>query len=85
MPELTGSRCRCGVCKRTFRNLAAFDAHGPHRGGCGDPTAVGLVEQGGIWATPEGHAAADGLRQRLETVRTSRSPVAQTAEEATTR
>lgn len=82
MIELTSSRCRCGVCKRTFRNLAGFDAHRPDRNGCGDPAAVGLVEQGGIWATPEGHAQTEAFAQRLKTARTASRGGAQSDERA---
>jgi hypothetical protein len=76
MAELTGGRCLCRCCDRTFRNLAAFDAHRPDRDGCGDPTAAGLVERGGLWATPEGHAAAEHFRQHRHSGRagTRRSP-----------
>jgi hypothetical protein len=69
MVELIGSRCRCSVCGRTFRNLAGFDAHRPDRGGCGDPAAAGLVERGGIWATPEGHAQMELRARQLKTLR----------------
>lgn len=55
LPLLPGSsRCRCGICGRTFRNLTGFDAHRP--GDCLDPTALGMIERDGLWATPEGHA-----------------------------
>jgi hypothetical protein len=79
-PELTGTRCRCSVCHRTFRNLAAFDAHRPDRNGCGDPAAVGLIERDGLWATPEGHAQREALAQRLETARTATHPQTQSGE-----
>lgn len=82
-PELTGSRCRCAACKRTFRNLAGFDAHRPDRDGCGDPAKAGLVEQGGIWATPEGHVQTQAFAQRLKSARTAAHPVPQSDEQET--
>jgi hypothetical protein len=78
--ELVGSRCRCSVCGRTFRNLAGFDAHRPDRGGCGDPAAAGLVERGGLWATPEGHAQMEVRARQLKTLRTATCGPAQSAE-----
>jgi len=84
MAELTGGRCLCRRCGRTFRNLGAFDAHQPHRDGCGDPAAAGLVELDGLWATPEGHAQRETSARRLETVRTSAHRLPQSTEEATT-
>lgn len=67
---------RCGTCGRDFRNVDGFDRHREH-GACLDPATVGLVERGGVWATPEGHAAADESRRRLEAARSRRSPVSQ--------
>lgn len=77
-PGSTACLCRC--CGRTFRNLAGFDAHHPDRNGCGDPAAAGLVEQDGLWATPEGHAQRQLLAERLETMRSAPSPGTQTDE-----
>ena len=78
MAELTGGRCVCRRCGRIFRNLAGFDAHRPDRDGCGDPTAAGLVQRDGLWATPEGHAQT----QQLNTLRTAAHPAPQSAEHA---
>lgn len=85
VPELSGSRCLCRPCGRVFRNLAGFDGHRPHRDGCGDPATVGLVEQDGIWATPQGHAQREASARRLATVRTARSPQTQTDDRQETR
>lgn len=43
-----------GICGRTFRNVAGFDAHQP--GDCLDPATLGMIEEDALWATPEGHA-----------------------------
>ena len=59
--------CHCSTCGRTFRNLAGFDAHRP--GDCVDPTTLGMIEDGGLWATPESHARAAADRARLAAVR----------------
>lgn len=74
------SLARCATCGRDFRNVEGFDRH--RAGGqCLDPATLGYVERGGVWATPEGHAAADEARRRLETARSRRSPVSQSGEQ----
>lgn len=64
----TGTRCRdscqrpvtaqahCSVCHRTFRGIAHFDRH-RRDGRCIPPADLGLVDDGGVWTTPEGAAA----------------------------
>jgi hypothetical protein len=59
-----GSQAHCSVCHLTFRAVGDFTRH-RRDGRCVDLAAMGLVERGGVWATPEGHAAAEGARAML--------------------
>jgi hypothetical protein len=57
------SQAHCTVCHRTFGGIRYFDAHRCN-GWCLDPTNLGLVDENGLWTTPEGHErrAADTAR-----------------------
>lgn len=46
--------CHCSVCHRTMRGVRYFDDH-RRDGECIDLPAMGLRENNGLWATPEGH------------------------------
>jgi hypothetical protein len=59
-----GSQAHCSVCHSTLRSVSDFDRH-RRGGGCTELAAMGLVERDGVWATPEGHAAAEGARAML--------------------
>jgi hypothetical protein len=43
-----------------MRTVTNFEDH-RSGGRCLDLTSIGLVEEDGLWATPEGHAAKDRL------------------------
>lgn len=63
-PAAGSSQCHCGVCHSSVRALSHFDQH-RQEGWCLDLPALGFVEVDGMWATPEGHAAADRARGML--------------------
>lgn len=73
-PPVAGtSQCHCRVCHSSVRALGQFDQH-RQDGWCLDLAALGLVEVDGMWATPEGHAAADRARDLLAASRRTASP-----------
>jgi hypothetical protein len=59
-----GSQAHCGTCHQTTRTTGDWQRH-RQDGWCLNLASLGLVEQGGIWATPEGHVAADRAREML--------------------
>ena len=60
----TQSQAHCSVCHSSMRSVSFFDQHRMD-GWCLDLPALGLIEVGGLWATPEGHAQRDASRAML--------------------
>lgn len=59
----SASQAHCSVCHVSMSGVSYFDDHRVN-GFCVDPLTLGLVEQDGLWSTPEGHQrrAADSAR-----------------------
>lgn len=69
------SQAHCAACHRTLGSVRDFDRHRV-AGACADLASLGLVERGGLWATPEGHERREGDGARLRQSRASRGLVA---------
>lgn len=63
-PPIGDSQAHCSVCHCTLRAISDFDRH-RRDGWCLDLPALGLVDVDRLWATPEGHAAAQRSRDLL--------------------
>ncbi len=64
----TPSQAHCGACHITMRTVTDFDRH-RRDGQCLDPAAIGLVQVGRLWATPEGHRERERDVARLADAR----------------
>lgn len=60
------SEAHCGSCHKHWRNVSGFDAH-RRNGTCVIPD--GYEQSDGVWATREGHLAAERAREVLESAR----------------
>lgn len=63
-----GSEAHCSVCHQTMSGVSYFDDH-RRDGRCVPLTDLGLVEQDGLWTTPEGHASRAASAERLAALR----------------
>ena len=65
------THCHCGLCHVTFATLDSFEAHlirapkSPVVSGCKPPASLGLVDDNGVWRTPEGLKMAQAKAVRL--------------------
>ena len=63
-----GSQCLCTACgvlvatTRDFTRHQTFDGKTDAVIHCKDPADMGLVEEGGVWASPESHARRERIR-----------------------